>query len=117
MKSLWKVHESLPSLPTPNDIDWISVEREVLSKRVNMKRLCEKYGRGVTQPTFKSWFSEQFTPKYIIEWGRPGRGNYIRFTSARESSTLVDQLVQLEKQHGKAALLTAMIQFAAGGKQ
>lgn len=101
-------------LPTASDIDWDAIEREVKSKRVNMKGLCERYGRGVTQPTFKSWMQDKFAGKYRIDFGRQGRNNYIRFIPRDTEDTLLDQLVKLEKQYGRAALLTAMIQFAVG---
>ena len=103
-----KVHSPLP---TSADIDWDAIEREVKSKRVNMKGLCERYGLGVTQPTFKSWMQDKFAGKYRIDFGRQGRNNYIRFLSYEEEDTLLDQLVQMEKKHGKAALLTAMLLF------
>jgi hypothetical protein len=114
MKSLWKVNGNLSGLATFSDVDWSSVERDVLNKRVNIKQLCEKYGCGVTQPTFKVWFTKQFASKWTIHWGRPGRGNYIRSTHAQDGSTLLAQLEQLESRYGKDALRVAMLQFALG---
>ena len=109
-----KVHSPLP---TALDIDWDAIEREVKTKQVNMKGLCERYGRGVTQPTFKSWLQDKFAGKYRIDFGRQGRNNYIRFLPHATEDTLLRQLMQLEKQYGRETLLTAMIQFAVGDKQ
>ena len=108
-------YDKIPdALPTQTDIDWIAVEQDALSKRFNMKKLAEKHGLGVSQPTFKSWMQDHFAGKYRIDPGRQGRGNYIRLIPHSEQNSLSDKMRALKAQYGDTAFNRAFAEVTLG---
>jgi hypothetical protein len=101
-------------LPSSQDIDWASVEQKVLSEYINLSELCEEYGFGVTKPTFKSWMMNHFSGKYRIDFGRQGRGNFIRFIPIAAQNSLTDQMRKLRSQYGEAAFNRSFAEVLLG---
>lgn len=112
---------------TAGSIDWDAVETEILSGNANAKSIRNRFGRGVSPPTFKRWASCALGAKHTVDWGCRGRFNVVRLlpkqkAKASDSTPMEaiakvggvnDEVNLLVNDHGLALVLFAIAQVVA----
>ena len=102
------------------DIDWSGLAQTITSERINATEARERYAPQITAPTFKRWSEspDGLGTKYSIDWGRVGRGNYIRLLPRKDSeSDILRRMSELVGEYGMLACVRALGEVSSGGRR
>lgn len=100
-----------------DDIDWNEIAKALSNGRLNAKQSRDQFCPQITAPTFKRWAEspEGLGAKFCIDWGRTGRGNYIRLIPrSDDDSDILRSMAQLVNTHGMLACLRAFAEVSKG---
>lgn len=100
-----------------DDIDWNGMVKALSNGRLNAKQSRTQFCPEITAPTFKRWAEspEGLGAKFCIDWGRTGRGNYIRLIPRSEGeSDLFRTMAELVSTHGVTSCIRALAEVSNG---
>ena len=103
-----------------DDIDWNGIAKALSNSRLNAKQSRDQFCPQITAPTFKRWAEspDGLGAKFSIDWGRTGRGNYIRLIprSVGESD-LFRTMAELVSTHGVTSCARALAEVLGGTRR
>lgn len=103
-----------------DDIDWNGLAKALLNERLNAKETRERFCPQITAPTFKRWAEspDGLGAKYSIDWGRVGKGNYIRINERNQAeSDILRRMAELVNTHGMLACVRALAEVSSGTRR
>jgi len=103
-----------------DDIDWSGIAKALSSNRMNAKETRQEFCPQITAPTFKKWAESPagLGAKYSIDWGRVGKGNYIRIHERDQAeSDILRKMAELVTTHGMLACVRALAEVSSGTRR
>ena len=100
-----------------DDIDWSAIAKALSTERLNAVDCRMRFCPEITAPTFKRWAEspDGLGAKFSFDWGRVGKGNYIRIRPRGEDETdILRGMADLVNRHGMRACLRALAEVSEG---